>query len=195
MKNFPVTYKPKFCCECGEKIERVSWNLLTSRKFCEDCDGEFGAHDRWRIGVGAGAVLLFGIFAATLTLNFLQPKQTAIVQTKQVAPAVSPAANGANTNPQNAPQTNAVGAQTLHLNLQQNAAAQQQTAAQTPKTLAANPNQIAPIVEQQIADNPYYCGARTQKGTPCTRRVRGGGRCWQHAGKPPMLAQEKLLIR
>jgi hypothetical protein len=24
------------------------------------------------------------------------------------------------------------------------------------------------------------CGARTKKGTPCSRRVRGTGRCWQH---------------
>lgn len=24
------------------------------------------------------------------------------------------------------------------------------------------------------------CGARTKKGTPCQRRVRGHGRCWQH---------------
>jgi hypothetical protein len=28
------------------------------------------------------------------------------------------------------------------------------------------------------------CGARTQKGTPCQRRVRGTGRCWQHKGMP-----------
>jgi hypothetical protein len=25
-----------------------------------------------------------------------------------------------------------------------------------------------------------FCGARTKKGTPCRRRVRGRGRCWQH---------------
>lgn len=25
-----------------------------------------------------------------------------------------------------------------------------------------------------------FCGARTKKGTPCRRRVRGAGRCWQH---------------
>ncbi|ASZ12413.1 hypothetical protein CK934_16325 [Chitinophaga sp. MD30] len=25
-----------------------------------------------------------------------------------------------------------------------------------------------------------YCGALTKKGTPCRRKVRGGGRCWQH---------------
>lgn len=24
------------------------------------------------------------------------------------------------------------------------------------------------------------CGAPTQKGTPCQRKVSGGGRCWQH---------------
>jgi hypothetical protein len=32
----------------------------------------------------------------------------------------------------------------------------------------------------------YYCGALTRKGTPCSRRVRKGERCWQHAGLPPM---------
>ncbi|MEC5395654.1 DUF3157 family protein [Bergeyella sp. RCAD1439] len=25
-----------------------------------------------------------------------------------------------------------------------------------------------------------YCGAPTKKGGPCSRRVAGGGRCWQH---------------
>lgn len=25
-----------------------------------------------------------------------------------------------------------------------------------------------------------YCGAPTQDGTPCKRKVSGGGRCWQH---------------
>ncbi|WP_208810027.1 DUF3157 family protein [Riemerella anatipestifer] len=25
-----------------------------------------------------------------------------------------------------------------------------------------------------------YCGAPTKKGGPCSRRVSGGGRCWQH---------------
>ena len=39
------------------------------------------------------------------------------------------------------------------------------------------------------------CGARTKKGTPCQRRVRGTGRCWQHLGKPAMLPPEKLIIQ
>lgn len=27
------------------------------------------------------------------------------------------------------------------------------------------------------------CGARTKSGRPCQRRVKGGGRCWQHRDK------------
>lgn len=41
----------------------------------------------------------------------------------------------------------------------------------------------------------YLCGARTRKGTPCSRRVHGPVRCWQHKGSPAMLPQEQLLIK
>ena len=41
----------------------------------------------------------------------------------------------------------------------------------------------------------YICGARTKKGTPCQRRVRGPGRCWQHRGKAPMLPPSKLVVQ
>ena len=41
----------------------------------------------------------------------------------------------------------------------------------------------------------YTCGARTKKGTPCSRRVHGPVRCWQHKGLPAMLPQEKLRIK
>jgi len=40
----------------------------------------------------------------------------------------------------------------------------------------------------------YVCGARTKKGTPCQRRVRGPGRCWQHRGKPAVLPPSKLVV-
>jgi hypothetical protein len=38
------------------------------------------------------------------------------------------------------------------------------------------------------------CGARTKKDTPCSRRVRGTGRCWQHKGMPAMLPPAKLIV-
>ena len=48
-----------------------------------------------------------------------------------------------------------------------------------------------PIIEEQM----YLCGARTKKGTPCSRRVHGPVRCWQHKGAKAMLPLEKLLIK
>ena len=41
----------------------------------------------------------------------------------------------------------------------------------------------------------YTCGARTKKGKPCSRRVHGPVRCWQHLGLPSMLPQEQLRIK
>ncbi|HVQ38646.1 MAG TPA: hypothetical protein VMS31_14005 [Pyrinomonadaceae bacterium] len=52
-------------------------------------------------------------------------------------------------------------------------------------------NSTAPSVEEEV----YLCGARTKKGTPCSRRVHGPVRCWQHKGSPAMLPQEKLLVK
>ena len=46
-----------------------------------------------------------------------------------------------------------------------------------------------------IEDDTYQCGARTKKGTPCSRRVHGPVRCWQHKGMPAMLPIEKLRIK
>jgi len=44
------------------------------------------------------------------------------------------------------------------------------------------------------AEVVYVCGARTKKGTPCQRRVRGPGRCWQHRGMPAILPPSKLVV-
>lgn len=48
-----------------------------------------------------------------------------------------------------------------------------------------------PTVEADV----YLCGARTKKGTPCSRRVHAPVRCWQHKGLPAMLPVEKLLVQ
>lgn len=41
----------------------------------------------------------------------------------------------------------------------------------------------SPALEEQV----YLCGARTKKGTPCSRRVHGPVRCWQHKGRVSMI--------
>jgi hypothetical protein len=49
--------------------------------------------------------------------------------------------------------------------------------------------------EPSSTEEVYLCGARTKKGKPCSRRVHGPVRCWQHKGSPAMLPQEKLLVK
>lgn len=47
-----------------------------------------------------------------------------------------------------------------------------------------------------IDDVVYLCGARTQKGTPCRRRVHlAGERCYQHKGMPAMVPPDKLTVK
>jgi hypothetical protein len=48
----------------------------------------------------------------------------------------------------------------------------------------------APVTVEDV----YICGARTKKGTPCSRRVHGPVRCWQHKGLPAMLPVDKLRV-
>jgi hypothetical protein len=61
---------------------------------------------------------------------------------------------------------------------------------QTAPTTAVPQTQLSPVEEQV-----YICGARTKKGTPCSRRVHGLVRCWQHKGLPAMLPPDKLIIK
>jgi hypothetical protein len=58
-------------------------------------------------------------------------------------------------------------------------------------TSGTAPNSGPNTIEADV----YICGARTKKGTPCSRRVHGPVRCWQHKGMPAMLPQEKLWVK
>lgn len=54
------------------------------------------------------------------------------------------------------------------------------------------PANISPRISS--TEELYICGARTKKGSPCTRKVHGPVRCWQHLGLPAMLQPERLRI-
>jgi len=58
-----------------------------------------------------------------------------------------------------------------------------------------NPTEAQGSSPASVEEPVYLCGARTKKGTPCSRRVHGPVRCWQHKGSPAMLPQEKLLVK
>jgi len=63
---------------------------------------------------------------------------------------------------------------------------------QANQSTEANPKQLSSVASEE----GYICGARTQKGTPCKRRVHvPGERCFQHKGLPAMVPVEKLMVK
>jgi len=178
-----MSYKPNFCCQCGEKIERVDWNLLTSRRFCELCSTEFGIHEKIPLILIAAGVL-FGLFG--IGMYFRAPDKTLNVSPNQLVSVQN--ANKTETN-------------RSILSSNSSDAPAQQPQIQTDNSALAKTD-VLPVTQNPKAKNDetptedvYFCGAMTKKGTPCSRRVKGGGRCWQHAGQTAMLAQEKLRVR
>jgi len=167
-----MTYKPNFCCQCGEKIERVRWNFLTSRRFCELCETELGVYDKIPLILAAAGVL-FGVFG--IGMYFRAPEKTLDLSPNQFVSSAS------NANKNEA---------TRNIS---NAAASPENSTLT-KTDASPAMQNPKVQKEPAAEAVYFCGAPTKKGTPCSRRVKGGGRCWQHAGQTAMVAQEKLRI-
>jgi len=72
---------------------------------------------------------------------------------------------------------------------------------EAPRLVIQRPAAIAPaqteasLKPEVTVEQTYICGARTKKGTPCSRRVHGPVRCWQHKGAPAMLPLEKLIVK
>ena len=178
-----MPYKPKFCCQCGEKIDRIDWQPWKSRRFCELCETEFGIYDKMRWAV-VGIALLFGLYG--IGSYFQKPeKQLNLASSQFAAPSANVDANQIKTVAQ-VPVNS--GVQTLTQATNFNAQAKTQLAP-TAANLKIKP--AAQIVES--AERVYFCGAATKKGTMCSRRVKNGGRCWQHKGQAALLPQEKLI--
>lgn len=178
-----MLHKPNFCIECGEKIEKENWKWWDSRKFCDDCARHFDKFPNRIIKYFFGAIIFTGF--GFLIANSLPQRTPPIVSNQnQIAAAASQ-----QTANRQITQTNQIAnAPPSAVKTTNQSVAQNQ-----PQTLISAPTHPPPNVAD-LTETAYYCGARTQKGTPCSRRVRGGGRCWQHVGKPAMLPPEKLKI-
>jgi hypothetical protein len=157
-------YKPNFCSDCGSRIERASWHLWTSRRFCPDCAPRF-RRTQFLLPVIAGATLFCIGLAAGRAARSLPPPL--IVERGQLAAVSAPSTTG---------EERADGA-TTKMNM-----------ASVPKAEPAyGPDGTATERPTDLNETVSLCGARTQKGTPCQRRVRGTGRCWQHKGMPAII--------
>jgi hypothetical protein len=174
--NGQMLFRPSFCAHCGEKIERSDWGIFTSRRFCPVCESEFKGQDLIPRAIVAGGVLI-GVLGLGSYLKSGNAAETRVAKFAQQPIIERPAV-------------------TAQLTAQQPPAAQAQTVpasnvAAVPRTVPVAPPPAAKTTPQDVV---YMCGAQTKKGTPCSRRVHGPIRCYQHLGMPPMLPQEKLRV-
>ena len=159
-----MLYRPVFCCNCGEKIVRDEWRLWTSRRFCALCATEHqGAEFLPKAIVGIGALaIIFSVASSIRGPNY--SRDAAGFPTQQTKVSLKPPSADRST-----------------------ASDAGKAVEPLPRNIDPQPNTKAEINEQpqrekrSSEETVYYCGAITKKGTPCTRRVKTKGFCWQHA--------------
>ena len=177
-----MLYKPKFCCQCAEKIDDTERKFWTSRRFCPLCATEFGIYDRAPQIIG-GIFILFGLFGIG---NYLQgPEKQSLITPRQLLVSN---VKGDAAQPKNGAQVLTEGG--VHQTTRSVNSVSQTNAPSAPKADLKIEKVAAP---SEPAVKTYFCGAPTKKGTMCSRRMKNGGRCWQHEGQTAMLSQEKLL--
>jgi hypothetical protein len=164
-------YKPNFCSECGSRIERSRWRVWTSRQFCDECAPRF-RKTQFLLPVVAGATLFcIGLVAGRAARPAPPPL---IVERGQLTALTARELKGEERGTGAETETNGTAAPKTETNYGPDG------------TVNERPTDPVEVVS--------LCGARTQKGTPCQRRVRGTGRCWQHRGMPAIIPAEKLIV-
>lgn len=179
-------FRPSYCANCGEKIERASWGILTSRRFCQVCESEYKGQDIIpRVIVGLGVVMgLLGLGGYLKSSQGVADIRTSSVQPRRLVEHQNDAKEPVVSDRQN---SNAGATSTEEI------ADINRKSLETPST--ANKEARGPIVRTVSSEPAYVCGAETKKGTPCSRRVKGNNRCFQHAGMPSMPALDESKIK
>jgi hypothetical protein len=155
-----MLYRPNFCCNCGEKIERVDWHLTVSRRFCDACSVENRRFDYLpRIAVAGGALaLMFGLgsFWGVSGENRVSP--TAFKSASQAQEPQKPLQVAERAIP---------------------------PAHSSGEAIILPPPADIVSAKRKAVEAKFFCGALTKKGTPCSRKVKArGSRCYQHEGRP-----------
>lgn len=188
-----MSYKPKYCSNCGNKIERIEWFAWTSRNFCQVCEKEHKLYDKLPLIF----IAIIGLLGIINLGNFLRADNNSASAISENQPRIRTLKQN---NPPKSERTvsNQQGSLQTEANSNSQSIVQKDVPAQS---ALSKPEVQMPTVRQAenvpviIAKEPvYWCGAQTKKGTPCSRKVKGGGRCWQHEGQAAMLPPEKLLI-
>jgi hypothetical protein len=145
-------YKPNFCSECGAKLLRLRWHFWTSRRFCNDCARRLRKARLVPALFTALGLLGVGYVAGRVRRPAPPPL---IIERRADSPLKDNNASGRSSAP---------------------------SAIAPPGAATASSTSDANNSPASVEEVVYLCGARTKKGTPCSRHVRGPVRCWQHKG-------------
>lgn len=175
--------KPSYCCHCGQKIEKPNFiPIKDSGKYCDVCKNDFPFQEYFS-KVLVLFCILFGIGGlGSYLFKGESEKPVALKESKAAAPQSVSKVDTAVNLPQNSNRQNTT--QIPPKNESQASPNANQNASENRKT------EVVKVVEEKT----YYCGAATKKGTPCSRKVKGGGRCWQHKGQEALFPAEKLTV-
>jgi hypothetical protein len=182
-----MSYKPKYCCQCGEKIENVEQKFFASPRFCELCATDFGFYDLiQRIISGIGLILIVFL----ISNYFQKPEKSLNVASNQFKGDIQGVKTASNNRGEvlQVQNTNAVQIPARQLN-----DASPVNPAVTAKIADSN-KQTSGKTPVEASETTYLCGAPTQKGVPCSRRVKGGGRCWQHEEQKASVSSDKRIV-
>lgn len=176
-------YTPKHCCECGEKINRDARKNFMSRRFCEICESEFKIVD-WlpRLFFVVCALIAVAGFGSSLKKS-VQPLNIS------TTPIVSLSSKENRSLQNSQVSTNQINQAAINADLSKKQAPLLDV---SQKTERGKPG-VGENPQNSVSETAYFCGAQTKKGSPCSRRVKGNVRCWQHKGQPAMLPPEKLI--
>ncbi len=161
--------RPNFCSACGAKIIRLYWHPWTSRRFCDSCSQRL-RKDRLTLPLLLGSSLFcLGLMAGRAG----RPAPPQLVIERSANSPLYPSPNSSQKNAETERGQREINA-TLGIE-------SEPLSSQSPAGTGAE------VV--------YLCGARTKKGTPCSRRVHTPGRCWQHKGATAMLPPKRLVVK
>jgi hypothetical protein len=156
--------RPRYCCECGQRIERERWRAWHASGLCDRCAPKIpiGWLGRTVALLTVGATLGFGLGSWSAVRHnvpapLLKLEPAAVSQTNvRFIPSQELKEKSSQTpDPEAKPQA-------------------------LPGAPSADP---ATTQKRPQAKTPSFsCGAMTKSGKPCRRKVKGGGRCFQHRG-------------
>lgn len=170
-----MLYRPKFCCDCGEKIERSDWRIWTSRRFCPFCETEYKGHDLAIRGIVAGGVVL-GVFGFSSYLGLTNQSSKQVSAPRTMVPDVR--------KPPIAKKDIPSGPLIRKDEPEMPTPAELSGSLTEPERSDVRKVSEQPLTQRTSSEKvSFFCGVTTRKGTPCSRKVKiKGARCWQHEG-------------